>query len=268
MRTVLRVAAAALVLLSSLAQADWENGLVPEGSTAATIERHAVRLNIIGKSAFGLTDSVELSSYVPLLICPNLGLKVRLLETPRWLAAIEGDLAVGGFPLAGAAILPVPGILAGGAGAGVALGSAQLLEAHVGLRLTPKVTWSVRGGGFALEGAVVGGGVVAAAGGGGGAVVPVAAGTGNALAGFTAGTELDAVLDSRNAFVVQGDVTGPASGPLVVLASASWIHAWEHVHLQLGVYTMLAVPMAEPPKLPVAPFVNVYWTFNRTPRGS
>lgn len=267
MRTILRVVSLGLALVASVVHADWETGLVPEGSTAATVERHAFRLNVVGKSAFGLSDSVELSSYLPLIICPNLGLKVRLFETPHWLAALEGDVAVGGFPLAGAAILPVPGLIAGGAAAGVAVGSAQLLEAHVGLRVTPAVTLSVRGGGFALEGAVAGAGVGAAVGGNGAAVVPLVAGAGNTLAGFTAGAELDAVVDPRNAVVVQGDVTGAARGPRLVLASASWIHAWDHFHLQLGLYAMLSVPMAEPPKLPVAPFVNVYWTFNRTPRG-
>lgn len=267
MRTILRVVSIGVAVLASLAHADWETGLVPEGSTAATIEKHAFRLNVIGKSAFGLSDSVELSSYVPLIICPNLGLKVRLFETPHWLMALEGDVAAGGLPLAGAAILPVPGLIAGGAAAGLALGSAQLLEAHVGLRLAPPVMLSVRGGGFALEGAVVGAGVGAAVGGNGAAVVPLVAGAGNTLVGFTAGAELDAVLDPRNAFVVQGDVTGAANSPLLVMASASWIHAWDHFHLQLGVYTMLSVPMNEPPKLPVAPFVNVFWTFNRTPRG-
>ena len=123
-----------LLLAAVSARADWETGVVPEGSNAYTIERHAVRLNVIGKSAFGLTDRLELSSYLPLIIFPNIGLKYRLIDAPNFALALEGDLGAGAFPIAAGGILPLPGGIFGGGAAGLLLGSAQMAELHVSVR--------------------------------------------------------------------------------------------------------------------------------------
>ncbi|MBX7100168.1 MAG: hypothetical protein K1X89_20805, partial [Myxococcaceae bacterium] len=262
----MRCIALLLVLLSGLAHADWEDGSFPEGSTAATVKRHEFRLNLIGKSAFGITDRVELSSYLPLVIFPNLGLKVRLLDAAAVKLAFEVDLGAGALPLVGGGALPFPGgVLAGGAG-GLLLGSVQLGELHLSLKPAHAWTVSARVAGIAMEGGFLGlgGGAVAGGGGAGGVILPLA--FGKAATAVSGGLELDVVLDERNALSAQGDfmhLAGVYGG--LVLFSAAWTHAWEHVHLQVGVYNTFGVPWTEPPKLPVAPFVNVYWVFNRAP---
>src|SRR4051794_19777638 len=61
------------------AQADWQRGHVVEGDSAYTVPGGAARLSLLGRSALGLSNRVELSTYLPLdlVLFPNLSLKYR-----------------------------------------------------------------------------------------------------------------------------------------------------------------------------------------------
>jgi hypothetical protein len=258
---MLRRALPLLLLLSSApASADWEDGRVPEGDNAFTLERHTLELSLLGRSGFGVTRSFEISTYLPLdlALFPNLGFEWRLYEGPTWAASFKLTLGAGAYPIVGGGIIPYPPVAAGFVGF-VAAGFEEG-ELMVSARAARPLTLTLRGGGLAIEMGVLalGGGLAVYV----PLVLPIAAG--GVAPGLTGGAEADLALGANDALIVSGDVyylDGASEG--LAMATAGWTHAWSHFHLTLGAYTLIDLPAAHAlsDSLPVAPYANVYWRF-------
>jgi hypothetical protein len=260
----------ALVLLSFLARpvhADWDAGRFPEGDNAWTLPQWHLRLNILGRSAIGLTDRLELSTYLPLdlALFPNFGLKYRFLDTGRWGSALELNAAGGIYPIPVASAFPLPGGILGGAGIVFLFGAFQGATLHVSSQVADTVSVSARGSVFAVEaaGAFIGG--IAGAGNGGAAVLPLGLALGTSASGASGGVEADWVIGAHDSLFAEADLYGlRGHHTLMLWPFGGWVHAWPYVHLMVGVYTFRDLPLLpgeKPPKLPVSPFANVYWNF-------
>ena len=168
-----------VLTLPALARADWEDGRVPEGANAFTVRRHELRLNVLGRSAVGLTDRLEAArSYLPPVVLPNLGLKYRAVETELFNLAFEVDGIGGWLPWVTGLALPLPGGGIAAAGAGGVAGSVQATEALLSFGVSPRATLTLRLGAWAAEGTLLGGAVAGGITKGGGTAVatPVATG--------------------------------------------------------------------------------------------
>src|SRR3954462_14413209 len=84
------------------AQADWQRGHVVEGDSAYTVPGGGARLSLLGRSALGLSNRVELSTYLPLdvVLFPNLGLKYRFFESDSVAFAARAGVGGGMYPVA------------------------------------------------------------------------------------------------------------------------------------------------------------------------
>ena len=242
------------------ARADWEDGRVPEGDNAFTLRRHELELSLLGRSGFGITDAVEISTYLPLdlVLFPNLGLEVRLFDDGRWASSCKLTLGAGAYPVVGGGFLPYPPVAAGFVGFVAA--AFQAGEIMVSGRPGRAVTLTARAGGFAVEMGVLGlgGGVAVYV----PLVLPIA--KGGATPGFTGGAEIDLALGDHDAIVAGGDIyylDGAEEG--LAMATAGWTHAWRHFHLTVGAYTLVDLPDGRiwRDSLPVAPYANAYWRF-------
>lgn len=267
MKTALRarfVAALALAVAvlstAAPAHAEWRDSRVPEGDTAFTVPRGGVRLSLLGRSAVGLGDRVELSTYLPLdvILLFNLSLKWRFYEGDEWASSAEATVIAGAYPVAvGAAFLPF--IVAGGAG--LVAGSYQSFAFTESYRPSNDVVLSLSAGAIAAE--VGGVGVAGAAGGGGGAATPITAGGSDW--GGRGNAQIDAVLTPTNLLSLSVDAwwfRKTQAGLAVALLG--WTHAWQHTHLTAGAFCITDLPDANTLKrsrLPVGPYANVYWTF-------
>ncbi|NOY28272.1 MAG: hypothetical protein GXP62_20625 [Oligoflexia bacterium] len=259
--------ALALALWPCVAQANWQDGRVPARNGPWTVGANTTRLSLFGRSAVGLGDRTEISTLLPvdLVLFPNLAIKHRFIEDPHFAAAYKLGLGFGLLPLAGATVLPTPFPFVGG-GVGLAAGSVQ--SAGVQLAWRPgRLCLTGRGGLFAAEGVIMGVGGGASV----GAVVPVGFATGQAVGGWSAGTEATVTLGPRNAAYLSGDVyhlLGLPNG--MIVASAAWMHAWRHTHLVLGLYSLIDLPDAQMlhSALPVSPMANLYWTFGKGQRSA
>ncbi len=245
---------------SAAARADWERGVVPEGANAYTIERHAFRLDLIGRSALGLSARTELSTYVLLdaLLFPNFELKVNLVDDAQVGWALSGGIGAGILPYAAGGALPYPPVAVGVIG--VAAASIQHFGTQVSLRPAPRLTLTLRGNLIAIEAGTIAVGAAASP----EAAVPLPLGAGVVHGGATVGAEADLVLGGRDSLVLSGDAAHfRGAHDSLILATLGWTHAWKHVHLTLGAYTILDAPdfRLAHGKLPVAPYANVYWTW-------
>ena len=258
---MLRRAAFLIAFLAALpARADWEDGRVPEGDNAFTLRRHTLELSLLGRSSFGITDRVEISTYLPLdcVLFPNLGLEFQLHDDGVWASSFKLTLGAGAYPVVGGGIIPYPPIATGFAG--FVLAGFEEGELMVSARPARALTLTVRGGGLALELGVVGvGGALAVY---VPAVLPITGG--GAAVGVTGGAEIDWALGEHDALVASGDVYWlDGAGEGLAMGSMSWTHAWTHFHLTVGAYTLVDLPDARMfhDQLPVAPYANVYWRF-------
>jgi len=257
-----------LVLVSPLARADFAPGEVPAAMNAYTEPRHALRLSLLGTSAFGFTERTELATYLvaDALLFPNLRLEHRFGDGggPLVVSAMAGAGA-GAWPVAAGGVLPLPGGIVVGGGAGLAFGSIQTATLIATVRPARMLAVSVNGGGFAAEGgiAAVAGGATPAGGDGGGGVAT------ETRRGATAGVELAGTLGPHDAIVIAADAWHMrplvADGPSgMIYARATWTHAWRHLELTAGVYTLPDLPHARAlrdAKLPVSPFLNAAWAW-------
>jgi hypothetical protein len=251
---------ASLLAPVASARADWERHVVPEGSNAYTVERRELRVNLLGRSAFGISSQVELSTYLLLdaILFPNLELKVNVHDGPRVGWALSGGVGAGVLPYAGGGALPYPPVAVGVVG--LAALSIQQLGTQVSLRASTPLTLSLRGSVVALEAGTIAAGAVAAP----QAVLPVPFGAGTAHVGGTAGAEADWVLDGRNVLVLSADAAHfRGARDTILVATLGWTHAWRHAHLTVGAYSILDAPdfrLADG-SLPLGPYVNAYWTW-------
>lgn len=265
----------------------WEDGKVWEFQNAYTISKHEWRLNLLGPSSFGASDRLEVKSYIQLMLAPNVSFKYRFLDKGQFSAAIEPGASLGGLPVAGAVGILLPGGAVGGGTVGIVTFSDVFVKLYATWHPTKKFTLSVRGGASRIKASFSGLGGFAGIGGSGGAVgfFPFNVGlikTTWVMAGF----EADYVLNERNALVLRSSIgklhtTGLGnedisytSADYLMWPSASWNHAWRHLHLTAGVYGVFDPPsftIVKSSRLPIGPFADVYWVLNnrkREPRHS
>jgi hypothetical protein len=260
----------------------WADGRVWEFSNAYTIRKHEWRLDVFGPSSFGITDKLEVKSYIQLLLSPNISFKYRFLDEGRFSMAIEPGASLGGLPVAAAVGILLPGGAVGGGTVGVVTFSDVFVKLYASWHPTQKFTLSIRGGASHIKASFTGLGGFAGIGGNGAAAgfFPFSVGlikTNWVMAGF----EADYVVNQYNAIVLRtsigklyttslgGSDAQYTSADYLMWPSASWNHAWRHVHLTAGIYGAFDPPsftMVKNNKIPVGPFANVYWVLNNRQR--
>lgn len=247
------------VAVSSTAHADWDDGRMPEGDNAFTLHRHRVRLSLLGRSAIGLSDHVELSSYLPLdlVLFPNLMLKIGLYDSSRTALALKLSAGGGLYPVIGG--VPLPPFAALGF-VGILAGSYQLGQMAFSVQPLSHLTLTARAGVLGLEiGTVT---VVGVVGGGAADAFPIL--TGGSTVGADGGGEIDAVLGPHNALTADATFFYLRSDRrALMLATLAWTHAWRGPHLSVGAFTFTDVPHATlwQGHPPIGPYLNFYWTF-------
>jgi hypothetical protein len=244
----------------------WEDGKVPEFSNAYTLQRHELRLNVLGRSSYAITNRLEVSTYLPLFFMPNVSLKYRFYDNENFASAIEFGSARGALPLGAVTGLLFPGVAVGTGTVGLVHGSDHYVKLYASLHPSQRITFSVRAGVAALK--VGYSGIIGV----------VAVGNDGVLAGvfpvnpkqrftcFTGGTETDYVLNKKNVLVLSTTVVGFAGGKKqLLMPSLGWTHANTHFHYTLGLYSFIDIPTQPQFKnsqVPVGAFANVYWVFN------
>ena len=259
----------------------WLGGRVPDFTNAYTLNKHEVRLSVFGRSAYGLTDKLEVSGFLPLVFMPNLNFKYRFVDHPHFAAAYEIGGATGAFPIAVATGIALPGILLEVGTAGVFRGSDICGKVHATWRPGKKVAISLRAGASYFKIRYTG--IVGAAGlgGSGGALVgflPVDQGLIKAT-WLMGGFQLDYAINKRNIVVLRSSIngintqrsrsndTGVNAGKrnYLLYPSLTYTHAWNHFCLTLGVFDIYYPPVVKANKGNVisgSEYVNVYWVLN------
>jgi len=245
----------------------WADGRVPEFGSAYTLRNHEVRLNILGRSSYAMSDKVETSIYLPLIITPNIAFKYRFIDTKFFASAIEVGTAGGIFPIAAASGIVLPGAAVGGGTIGLIHGSDYHAKLYLSFHVSDKLTFSFRGDASTMR--VKFTGLVGMAGlGGNGAFVgllPVDVGTPH-FKYYSGGFETDYLLNKQNAIVFNTGVGGFKEGKKELgMATLSWTHAKMHFHYSFGLYGFYDPPkyeMVHESKLPVSAYANVYWILN------
>lgn len=264
---------------SVFALTEWENGINPEGSNAYTLKRHIFRLNVFGRSSYGITDKLEVSTIIPLFFFPNFSFKYRFYEKEKFAAAYQISAGAGIYPLVGGGILPGPGIIVAAGAAGFFGGSLQCFELHATYHPTKIFSASAHAGPLAVEGAFLGLGAGLGLGGGGvgGAIIPI--GVGSAVLGYNSGFETLFCIDEHNSFDLRANMSGllPIGKAAIIIlhaedqaalvyAHTGWTHSRRHFRITLGAYTFLDPPrwkmVTESKMPPIGPAINVYWLFN------
>ncbi len=246
----------------------WEDGRVPEFSNAYTLQRHEVRLNVLGRSSYAINNRLEMSSYLPLIIMPNVSFKYRFLDRGDFASAFELGTAGGLFPVAIATGILLPGAIVGGGTAGFIKGHDNHIKLYSSWHPTPKLTFSARGSVSFLKVGYVGLVGVAGIGNDGviAGVLPVS--LNHKFKYYMGGFETDYVINKQNVIVLNTSASGFEGGKnQFVVPSLGWTHAKTHFHYTLGLYTILDPPTwqvwkDEKSKMPVGGYANVYWIFN------
>jgi hypothetical protein len=237
------------------ARAAWQDH-VPEGDSAFTVGGGHGRVSLLGRSAVGLGDRVELSTYLPLdaLLFPNLSLKWRFYEGTGVALAIKGGAGGGLYPVAAGLTVP-PAAVVGGVGFfGAAYQNADLT---LSLAVAQPLTLSLRGGIMRVE---YGSGAAIGAAGGGGAGGGTFSNSGH-MNVPNGELELDAVLGPHNALIVDLEGYRASHDHNVLFPYAGWYHAvGEHFHFVVGAFDLFDLPRHGRVRIP-PPYANLYWTF-------
>jgi hypothetical protein len=244
----------------------WNDGRIPEFSTAYTLQRHEFRLNVIGRSSFAFSNRFEVSSYLPLILVPNLAFKYRFIDRPHFASAIELGTAGGLFPVALFTGILLPGAAVGGGTLGILHGSDNHVKLFLSLHASDKLTFSVRGSLSTINIGYTGIVGVAGIGGDGEAAGLLPVRLNARYTWFMAGFETDYLLNPTNVLVLNTSIGGfdKASKQLGV-ASLLWTHARIHFHYSVGLYGFYDPPtweIVKSSKLPISVMANVYWIFN------
>jgi len=244
----------------------WKDGRIAETSNAYTLYPYEFRLNLLGRSSLGLSEKVEFSTYLPLIICPNFTIKDKFIDYKHFSSALEVGAAGGLFPLGIATGILLPGVVVGGGSIGLLHGSDLHAKLFLTCHPTDKLTFSVRGGASRIH--VGYWGLVGFAGLGGdgivGGLLPVS--PNQSFAFYSGGFETDYVWNQKNAIVFNANL-GVFEGAKKELGMATlcWTHSKIHFHYSLGLYGFYDPPsfeMVKKSKLPVSYYANVYWIFN------
>jgi hypothetical protein len=246
----------------------WEDGRVPEFSNAYTLQRHEFRLNILGRSSYAINNRLEVSSYLPLIMTPNVSLKYRFFDQGNFASAFEVGTAAGAFPVAFATGILLPGVVIGVGAAGFVKGSDNHLKLYSSWHPTQKLTFSARGSISFLKIGYTGIAAFAGLGGDGAAVGFIPVNLNHRFNYLMGGFETDYVINKKNVIVLNSSISGFEGGKKqLIIPSIAWTHAKTHVHYTLGLYTFLDPPSWEMWKtgnsqIPVGVYGNIYWIFN------
>lgn len=246
----------------------WEDGRVPEFSNAYTLHRHEFRINVLGRSSYAISNRLEVSTYLPLFMSPNVSFKYRFFDRGNFASAFELGSVRGALPLSVATGLILPGAAIGAGTAGFVRVSDNYLKLYASWHPTQKLTFSVRGSMSFLK--IGYSGIIGVAGIGKDGVVAGALPINlkhrfNYLMG---GFETDYVLNKKNVIVLNTSISGFEGGKnQFIIPSLGWTHAKTHFHYTVGLYTILDPPSwkvwnDEKSKMPLGAYANVYWIFN------
>jgi len=244
----------------------WQKGRLPEFSNAYTLQRHEFRLNVLGRSSFACSNRFEISSYLPLIICPNISFKYKFIDKAWFASALEAGTAGGIFPVAAAGGIILPGAAAGAATIGLLHGSDNHVKLFLSVRASNKLTFSVRASASTIKVGYWGIGGFAGVGGGGAVVGILPLVLSKRFTWLSGGFETDYLINEKNVIVFNTSLGGFEGGRKQLgLTTLAWTHAKIHFHYSVGLYTFLDPPAWEiikNSKLPVSVFANVYWIFN------
>lgn len=244
----------------------WCDGKIPEFSSAYILQKHEIRLNLIGRSSYAISNKVEVSSCIPLLITPNIAFKYKFLDRKCFASAIEFGTALGLFPLVLASGFMFPGGAVGVGSIGLLYGSDNHAKLFLTIHPIPKLSFSLRGSISAIHAGYIGGGAFAGFGGDGAAVGLIPLNTGKRFKFYAGGFETDYVVNKQNAIVLNSYLGGFEGGTKQLgLVTLSWTHALTHFHYSLGLYSFFDPPryeMINESKLPVSFYLNLYWILN------
>lgn len=259
----------------SIRHIGWADGRVAEFNNAYTLRRHEVRLSVFGRSAYGITDKLEASVYLPIIILPNLSFKYRFIDHPHFAMAYEVGGAVGIIPVAVVSGIVLPGGAFAGATFGALTGNDIFVKGYASWKPSTKFTFSLRTGVSRMKLSYHGIGAFAAAGGDGAAVAALPLNfriitTNYYMAGFDA----DYAPNRRNAIVAKvciGQFSKTSGG--LIYPSLSWTHAMHnHFHYTIGIFKLLDTPRYEILKektnnpFPFDLYYNFYWVLNNKAR--
>lgn len=261
----------------------WHDGRIPEYENAYTLRRHEVRLHTFGRSAYGLTNRLEMSSYLLLILSPNVSFKYRFADTRHFAAAYEFGTADGLLPVFVADGLVLPGGAVGGATAGFLTYTDFFGKFYFSYKPSRKFTLSARVGISHISAQYHGVVAFAAIGGGGGgaALAPISADVVKTN-WLMAGLEADYVINDRNAIVLKASIgklytqkfvsleVDKSAASALLYPSLSWNHSWVHFHLAAGIYNFYDVPyfrMVKNAKEPFGPYANCSWLVHNRVRG-
>ena len=131
------------------------------GSTAKTLNHGYLRINILGKSAYGANNKLEVSTYLTYLIAfRNINFKYKILERQKITLATEFSFSKSRLPFAVADVLPSPIAIIGVASAGLVTIRVQSLKLLTTWQPANRFSTTVRATGFLFEGTLMGGGIV------------------------------------------------------------------------------------------------------------
>ncbi|MEI6347762.1 MAG: hypothetical protein WCP69_07440 [Bacteroidota bacterium] len=244
----------------------WANARVPEFSNAHILQKHEVRLNLIGRSSYAISNKVEISSYIPLVITPNISVKYKFFDSQLFASAIEFGTAVGIFPVALAGGLMFPGGAIGMGSIGLLYGSDNHAKLFLSLKPSKKLAFSVRGSISGIHAGYIGGGAYVGIVGGGSAAGLIPVNMGKRFRYYSGGFETDYLLNKKNVLVFNSYIGGFEGGNKQLgLATLSWTRAFIHFHYSIGLYGFFDPPkfeMVQESKLPVSFYFNFYWILN------
>ena len=249
----------------------WRDGRMAEFNNAYTLRRHEFRLNLAGRTSYALTDRLEMSTYLPLIILPNLSFKYRFIDKPHFAMAYELGGAAGIIPVAAVAGIALPGGAFGGGTIGVMTGNDLYAKLFISWKPSTKLTFSVRGGASRIKMNYHGIGALVGAGGSGvgAGVFPLNIKLLTTYY-YMAGFEADYAMNRRNGLIAKVSFGQFANRPGGLLyPSITYTHAMrKHFHYSAGIFKLLDAPRYEVLKqntnnpLPFDIYYNFYWIFN------
>jgi hypothetical protein len=246
----------------------WPDGRVAEFNNAYTLRSGEVRLNLFGRSTVALSRRSELSSYLPLIIMPNLFYKHRFIDTRHFAAAYETGGAFGIIPVAFATGLIVPGAVFGAGGLGIFTGNDVYGKLYFSYKPSTKITISARASASRFAISYHGLAAFAGAGGSGEAVVGVVPTNFKIVKTYyyMVGGEIDYVFRQRNSIVLNASYSRFDGQPRAFIYPSVYFTraVKKHFHYSLGLYHFFDVPARENVKseLPVNLYWNFYWILN------
>lgn len=246
----------------------WPDGKVAEFNNAYTLGKGEVRLNLWGRSSVALSSRSELSSYLPLIIMPNLFYKHKYVDTRHFAAAYEAGGAFGIIPVAFATGIIMPGAVFGAGGLGIFTGNDLYGKVYFSYKPSTRFTVSARASASRFAISYHGLAAFAGAGGSDESVVGVVPTNFKVVKTYyyMVGGEIDYVFRQRNSIVLNTSYSRFDGQPRAFIYPSVYFTraVKKHFHYSLGLYKFFDVPRREEVKseLPVNLYWNFYWILN------